>query len=901
MKNSFGPLSKRGKFLVGSAILLAVFLVALDSIARSTSIRVTSSHNLGTPPPAFDPASPTGYELGMRCLVLPTAGTDGYQWIMHAQEMLKQGNWRIRFTDQDNAPTGREIHWSHSFIWWLVGVGKIHSLLTGWPLPASVEAVAPWANTLFLVILILALPWVVYRFFGTIPACVSALALPATYTFYEFFAVGYPDHHGLTGAAASLAVLFAGLGAAGWVFTPRVKLKHSEDTGFFPPNVYALAWPRARLCFTASAVAGAVSLWISAATATPALLGVAAGGVLSLIFLQKPAKGDQTRYEAGIWRHWGIVGCAMSLGFYLLEYFPSNLGLRLEVNHPLYALAWLGGGEIITRLAEWRLKGVPPWVGRGRCWSFVLALIGVVLLPLVVIAFREQVFLVADPFLWQLHKDYINEFKTLLERVRLESVGSLIVLIGVLPLLSLGVIRLLSFKDLDRTWKTMLLVTTMPALFVTLLSFGQIRWTGIANALWLAVLPVWLACFLTPAVRLKVRLPERLACFGFFLLLLVPHPMIMLGSFGSSLALNPVPPPDEAFGMVTRELAHMIRRRTQGQPVTILGGPTSTTWMMYFGGFKGVGTLYWENLEGLKSAAAIYEANSDEKALGLLKKHHITHIAIFSMDPFVHQYPRLVRGLPLGVKSFDAFIPKIFERFIIPKWVNPVFCALPDTFRSQWIALFEVKPDQPESEWELAFGRFYADKQEWPAAAQHLKKTLILTPEQTAVRRELARALFLSGQNIEARTEFDAGIAGMSATESTEWSFALAADCHAAGWDEGATFLLRRALAISPAATGAKNSLAWVLATSKLRTVREPREALALALGNTQMGSKFGYYNTLAAAYAANRQFDEAVTAAERALVEARAEGLSASEIDLATKQLDFYRTGGEPPLTKEP
>ncbi|MFM8364173.1 MAG: hypothetical protein ACKOAS_03390, partial [Verrucomicrobiota bacterium] len=34
---------------------------------------------------------------------------DGYVWNRHAEKLFQNGDWRVRFTDMDNAPDGREV------------------------------------------------------------------------------------------------------------------------------------------------------------------------------------------------------------------------------------------------------------------------------------------------------------------------------------------------------------------------------------------------------------------------------------------------------------------------------------------------------------------------------------------------------------------------------------------------------------------------------------------------------------------------------------------------------------------------------------------------------------------------------------------------------------------------
>src|SRR5208283_5985091 len=106
------------------------------------------------------------------------------------------------------------------------------------------------------------------------------------------------------------------------------------------------------------------------------------------------------------------AGCAASFAAYAIEYFPAQMGWRLEVNHPLYGLAWLGGGELICQLGRRWVPGAIP--GRSDSRLAVGGAILAGLLPAVALIARSRTFWVADPFLWRLHTAYIAEFHGML-------------------------------------------------------------------------------------------------------------------------------------------------------------------------------------------------------------------------------------------------------------------------------------------------------------------------------------------------------------------------------------------------------------------------------------------------------------------------------------------------------
>jgi hypothetical protein len=135
--------------------------------------------------------------------------------------------------------------------------------------------------------------------------------------------------------------------------------------------------------------------------------------------------------------------------------------------------------------------------------------------------------------------------------------------------------------------------------------------------------------------------------------------------------------------------------------------------MMYYGGFRGLGTLYWENVDGLKEAAAIYGARSDEQAKALIDKDHITHIVIYQWDAFAEEYARLGAGLDKPKddterKAQDAalnqsFILKILTQHKLPNWLRPIPYQMPEHpwLKNSYVMILEVVPPQTRDEYTL--------------------------------------------------------------------------------------------------------------------------------------------------------------------------------------------------------
>ncbi len=883
--------------MVITAIVGTLLFVASDSWTRYTRILSCSEASMGTPSPQIDPTSPTGYELGMRNLILPPVGTDGLHWIMHTQKLLHDGGWRIRYTDNDNVPDGREIHWSHGFIWWLMILGKIHSAITGLPLPASVEAVSPYANTLIFVAMIAGLPWILFRRFGPIAASGFAISLGTIYTFYEFFMIGNADHHGIAAAGALMCGLLLAIGGAGWVASEdpeEPKPSKSKQTLAAKAFEYLIEPQAARRYFIGSAIAGSVSLWVSAATAVPTFFGIGLGALTSVLIFGRKQSPDEPGYEPSLWRWWGITGCCGSLFFYLLEYFPSHMGMRLEVNHPLYALAWLGGGEILSRLAGWRVQGIKPWQGTGALLSLIASILAVLVLPALIKLYPERFFWVADDFLWKFHQDYIHEFKTVFAWAQSRATIQSILNVCLFPVMGIVAFRLLFVSELGRSWKGVLTLIMFPAILVTCMGVYQIRWLGISNALWLPAIPTFLSCVFRSGFKHRFAMWEKIiagvvACLVFL--------MFPQSSFVQTYARITRPFElnlEDGFGIFIRDISHALRRASPERELVVVSGPTTTTHMMYFGGMKGIGTLYWENVPGLKATASIYAARTEPESRALVERHRVSHIAIYASDAFAFEYTRLLRGLPFGATPNDAFIPSMITNLSSPRWLKPLNIKPPTQFEGEWVVMLDVRLNQTEADAHFGVAEYLQNKGDPQGALNEFQRALDLDPNHREAAYRLGALLLLAGGGEQANAIFEKGLADRSSEEVTELCGQLALNCFSANRHAQSAYLLRRALQTSPGQAAATNALAWLLATSYDDKVRNPGEALTLAEGNTGTPNKVTYLQTLAAAQAASEKFPEAVATIKQAIEFASTNPQSPGnpEVNVLTGNLRNYEAG---------
>lgn len=654
-------------------LLAAITLVTWDAIRQAQHFRqVSANYGVAVHAPRVDPTSATGLADGRRHVLYPARWVDGQHWIAQTQQMLADGETRVREVEHDNAPFGRPVHWASPFRWWLGLAALVERVLTGTPLAHAVETAAFFANPALLVVLLsILVPWVARRFGGP-GAALLAIALAGSPPFRVLFAPDNPDHHGLIQLCAMAALFFVIGGGAGW---SRDKSSAATfNLGWLPTSA------QARRAFMFSAVAGGIGLWVSAVSLIPVFLGLALGALSSAWIGRKTSDAV---FDPGLWRRWGAVGGLTAFCCYVVEYFPSHLGWRLEVNHPLYALAWLGAGEVLA-WATARFSGSSSF-NLGSPYRLAAG-IAAMISPVVVIAVAgSRVFAVSDPFLWSLSHEYTPEFQSLVTAVRrtgwnATTVASCLPMLLV-PLALGGVFAMKS----PRVGAAVVALPLAAAALFWAMAFKELRWWTVGYGFLFGV--VALAPALLAGATAKRW--QRIAVWWIGAAAFAPGLFLTV----QGTTRGPVLDRDHILSLAERDLAHSLRQRAGAGPLVVLSSPATTSRMIYFASAHGLGTAYWENLDGLKRAAAILAAKSPDEAHRLVKAANITHLVFVSWDDFVEPYIRLSRGLsrdePLDGPAFGL---ELLRSSAVPPWLQLLPDHLPPlpAFANERIAIFEV-------------------------------------------------------------------------------------------------------------------------------------------------------------------------------------------------------------------
>src|SRR5439155_9331712 len=149
-----------------------------------------------------------------------------------------------------------------------------------------------------------------------------------------------------------------------------------------------------------------------------------------------------------------------------------------------------------------------------------------------------------------------------------------------------------------------------------------------------------------------------------------------------------------------------------------------------------------------------------------------------------------------------------------------------------------------------------------PEAIAHYREALRLQPDLLPARFNLATALLGAGNLQEAIRHYQQALELRPDLAQAHYKLAVA--WARLGNYDSATNCCDHALRFAPELTPALADCAWLLATRKNATPQDLTRAVDLATRACRLtgDSDPGYLDTLAAAYAANGQFTNAVTSA---------------------------------------
>jgi tetratricopeptide (TPR) repeat protein len=748
---------------------------------------------------------------------LDQIASDGYAWNHHAENIGKDGSWRMRWTHLDNAPNGRELHWNSAFAWYLRGLGEIYHANTGESLRNSIFRMSIWANPILLVVALVVFSTMSAKRFGPLCGSILVMGMVLVPTFYEGFMPAYPDHHGILSFA--LMGLFFGIAWAGacWV-------RPEGNADITVPS----SFKQARQGMIFSAVSGAAAIWVSALSTSIVLGTVGIAAVTSALFMRWKGRGGLT-HHAKLWKVWALWGSGGALLFYLLEYFPSHMSMRLEVNHPFYALAWLGGGWMISILTAWILdegqKLAPfPYI------KLIAPFLACLILPAVILIGGADVYIPKDPFMARLWGN-ITELLTIFERMKYTGL-TLKMAFGWYPLFLVAALVLLAMRGPGHGTKAVLVFLVVPIFFMIGLQTYQSRWGMLLGPIYIA-----LAAILIPQIwrlvpqTIKARATVAVLLLAFAWLFIQPAAMARFSQNwpqyrAGKLAINY----EQALALIHRQMAFVIKESAGDKPVVLLSSPNSSVMLAGLGGFQSVGTLYWENVQGLKNAAKALNAQSEDEALAQINELGVTHISLMPWENFIEPYFNILYPEPKDGQTFLNSFGKraLFDR-TIPHWTRPLI--YPPNILTQGlqqnVVMLQFAPNQNADEAQFHLGRFVQQVVGDPNQAEGLFKDILnRNPDAGLVRIELCNLYLSLKKYNEALTQVLLALRSADPATRAHISNQVANAFMAAGERKLQADLVREVAGYENATVDSLLSAAWTLSTLPEPAMRDPKFAL---------------------------------------------------------------------------
>jgi tetratricopeptide (TPR) repeat protein len=207
-----------------------------------------------------------------------------------------------------------------------------------------------------------------------------------------------------------------------------------------------------------------------------------------------------------------------------------------------------------------------------------------------------------------------------------------------------------------------------------------------------------------------------------------------------------------------------------------------------------------------------------------------------------------------------------------------------------------IQPDYADASCNLASALL--SKGDMDGAIDNYLAGLARSPNYAEAQYNVANGLLRKGRTDEAIDHYQKALELQP--ENADAHANLGSAFLEKGRPQDAIAQYRDALQVAPENVAAQSNLAWLLATSSDPSMRNGSEALRLAEQANRLsgGNRPVILRILAAAYAENGRFADAIEGAERALQSADAQNNS-TLVDALRKEIALYQAGS--PYHKQP
>jgi hypothetical protein len=645
--------------LAGSAWLLApalaVAFVVATAYLRATRVRHVSALQGWSVGETQDSASGR-----LPRLVVPGNATESFEWIDQTRQMFERGEARVRHVDYENAPFGHDVRAASPYRWCLGLVAWMAHILSGRSLDACLEQAALYTDPLLALALVAGAAFFVGRRFGLIAGAVASLSLATLYPLAMAFLPGAPSDQGLT--------LLLGL----WSILPLLGGGGGRS-------------PHRGRDFAVAGVVGGLGLWISVSSEVPLIAGIALGGVVAAL-IARLDPGNAGPAPVLPWRAWALAGSITSLCAYLLEFFPSNLGSwELRAIHPIYGIAWLGAGGLLALATRW-IQGGRRALRKTDILIGVVSLACLAALPAAMAMTHSSGFMDEEISAARLTRVAGGAAaKSLVDWLIQDSLSAAVGATLLPVLLFAPAVWILFRKGSGLVRRTSVALALGPAAVALGFAFLHLSW-------WNGVDAAAVALMVSVTAAVEGGLVPRLARWSWLGLAAVACGCGAVQDWPVSLGSHELTEP-EAIGLIDRDLARWLALHAPSSDTVVLAPPNTTTALYYYGGIRGLGTLDWENREGIQASVRIVSATTPDEALGLVNRHNVSYIIIPSWDTQLDSFARM------GLGQLQGSLIDGLHHWGLPVWLRPIPYLLPANggMEGQSVFIAEVTDEQDDA------------------------------------------------------------------------------------------------------------------------------------------------------------------------------------------------------------
>ena len=146
-------------------------------------------------------------------------------------------------------------------------------------------------------------------------------------------------------------------------------------------------------------------------------------------------------------------------------------------------------------------------------------------------------------------------------------------------------------------------------------------------------------------------------------------------------------------GLVERDLARWLVAHGPSDGAVVLAPSDLTTALYYYGGIRGLGTLDWENQEGIQAVVRIVSATTADEAFDLVNRRGVLYVVIPAWDNQLDAFARM------GLGQIEGSFINGLHRWVLPPWLRPLSYPNPTIggFEGQSVIVLKVTEDQDDA------------------------------------------------------------------------------------------------------------------------------------------------------------------------------------------------------------